>query len=62
MHKAVASTNEKNAVESIKSPFGEGSTTRLGMSTLIVGHCFDHYGQIVEYLRMNGLVPPASRS
>jgi hypothetical protein len=62
MHKAVASINEKNAVESIKSPFGEGSTTRLGMSTLIVGHCFDHYGQMVEYLRMNGLVPPASRS
>jgi len=20
-----------------------------------------HYGQIVEYLRMNGIVPPASR-
>jgi hypothetical protein len=32
------------------------------MATLIVGHCFDHYGQIVEYLRMNNLVPPASRS
>jgi len=24
-------------------------------------HAFDHYGQIVEYLRMNGIVPPASR-
>jgi len=24
-------------------------------------HATDHYGQIVEYLRMNGLVPPASR-
>jgi len=21
----------------------------------------DHYGQMVEYLRMNGIVPPASR-
>ncbi len=62
MHKAVASVNEKNAVESIKSPFGEGTTTRLGLSTLIVGHCFDHYGQMVEYLRMNGIIPPASRS
>jgi hypothetical protein len=24
-------------------------------------HAFDHYGQMVEYLRMNGVVPPASR-
>ncbi len=62
MHKAVAATNEQNAVESIKNPFGEGTATRLGMSTLIVGHCFDHYGQMVEYLRMNGIIPPASRS
>jgi hypothetical protein len=62
MHKAIAATNEQNAVESIKNPFGEGTATRLGMSTLIVGHCFDHYGQMVEYLRMNGIIPPASRS
>jgi hypothetical protein len=26
-----------------------------------VGHCFDHYGQMVEYLRLNGIIPPASR-
>ena len=61
-HKAVGTINESNLVNSIKSPFGEGTTTRLGMAVLIVGHCFDHYGQIVEYLRMNGIVPPASRN
>ncbi|HUL33043.1 MAG TPA: DinB family protein [Candidatus Eisenbacteria bacterium] len=61
VHKAVATIDEGNLVSSIKSPFGEGTTTRLGMATLIVGHCFDHYGQMVEYLRMNGIVPPASR-
>jgi len=33
----------------------------VGMGALIVGHCFDHYGQMVEYLRMNGIIPPASR-
>ena len=60
-HKAVGAVNETNQVEAIKSPFGEGTTTRLGMATLIVGHCFDHYGQIVVYLRSNGIVPPASR-
>src|SRR5580692_5292818 len=60
-HKAVSSINDGNQVSPIKSPFGEGKTTRLGMATLIVGHCFDHYGQMVEYLRMNSIVPPASR-
>jgi hypothetical protein len=28
----------------------------------VVAHSNDHYGQMVEYLRMNGIVPPASRS
>jgi uncharacterized damage-inducible protein DinB len=61
VHKAVGAIDEKNSVAAIKSPFGQGSATRLGLATLIVGHCFDHYGQMVEYLRMNGIVPPASR-
>ena len=61
-HKAVATLNESDLTGAIKSPFGEGTTTRLGMATLIVGHGFDHYGQIVEYLRMNSIVPPASRN
>ena len=60
-HKAASGINEKNAVAAIKSPFGEGTATRLGLATVIVGHCFDHYGQVVVYLRMNGIVPPASR-
>jgi hypothetical protein len=60
-HKAVGSINEGNLLSPIKSPFGEGMVTRLGLATLIVGHCFDHYGQMVEYLRMNSIVPPASR-
>lgn len=61
VHKAVGTINDGNLPSPIKSPFGEGMTTRLGMATLIVGHCFDHYGQMVEYLRMNSIVPPASR-
>ena len=35
--------------------------TRLGLTTLAVWHASDHYGQLVVYLRMNGLMPPASR-
>ena len=61
VHKAVQSVNEKNLVETVKSPFGEGSITRLGLATSVCWHGFDHYGQMVEYLRMNGIVPPASR-
>jgi len=60
-HKAMATFTEKNVAASMNSPFGEGKTTRLAMAVLIVGHSFDHYGQIVEYLRMNGIIPPASR-
>ncbi len=60
-HKAVATINETNAVGAIKNPFGEGTTPRLGMGTVFAWHGFDHYGQMVVYLRMNGIVPPASR-
>lgn len=35
--------------------------TRAGMAAFCIAHMMDHYGQIVEYLRMNGIVPPASR-
>jgi uncharacterized damage-inducible protein DinB len=61
VHKAVQTINDKNLVELVKSPFGEGKVTRLGLATSVAAHGFDHYGQMVEYLRMNGIVPPASR-
>jgi hypothetical protein len=61
LNKAAESVNEKNMVAPVKSPFGDGMATRLGLTTGAVGHCFDHYGQMVEYLRLNGIIPPASR-
>ena len=61
VHRAAATIDDKNVVATIKDPFGEGTTTRLGMATAVAWHGFDHYGQMVEYLRMNGIVPPASR-
>ena len=61
VHKAAASINDKNVVSNIKDPFGEGSATRLAMAAAVTWHGFDHYGQMVEYLRMNGIIPPASR-
>jgi hypothetical protein len=61
MHKATLTVDAANMMEQVKSPFGDATITRLGMAGGIVGHCFDHYGQMVEYLRMNNIVPPASR-
>jgi hypothetical protein len=60
-HKATSTINDANSLEPIKNPFGKDPTTRLAMATVFAWHGFDHYGQIVEYLRMNGIVPPASR-
>ena len=61
VHKAVQTINEKNLVETVRSPLGEGRVTRLGLASSVAAHGFDHYGQMVEYLRMNGIIPPASR-
>jgi hypothetical protein len=57
-HKAAATLTAQNMLqipEHSKSP-------RLYLATFAVAHAYDHYGQMVEYLRMNGIVPPASRA
>ncbi|MGB6476071.1 MAG: DinB family protein [Candidatus Sulfotelmatobacter sp.] len=61
VHKAINTINEKNLTGTVKSPFGEYKVTRLSLATTVAWHGFDHYGQMVEYLRMNGIVPPGSR-
>jgi uncharacterized damage-inducible protein DinB len=49
-----------NASDPAGGPYG-GKSTRLGITTLALWHASDHYGQLVVYLRMNGIVPPAIR-
>ena len=49
-----------NAMEPTDGPY-PGPSTRLGLATLSIWHASDHYGQLVVYLRMNGIVPPASQ-
>jgi DinB superfamily len=61
LHKAYDSITEANILEPISAPWGKEKTTRLAMAVIGVSHPFDHYGQIVEYLRMNSIIPPASR-
>jgi hypothetical protein len=56
-HKAAATLTPENMLQTPE----HSKSTRLRLATFGVAHAFDHYGQMVEYLRMNGLVPPASR-
>ena len=60
-HKAAKMITAQTAAETVPSPFGQGTVTKLFCATFTVAHGFDHYGQMVEYLRMNGIIPPASR-
>jgi uncharacterized damage-inducible protein DinB len=58
-HKAIATLTPANAFEVVKTP-EPGLQTRSTLAMFSVAHANDHYGQVVEYLRMNGIVPPAS--
>ncbi len=57
-HKAAATLTSENMLQ----PVGHNNSPRLHLATFGVAHAYDHYGQMVEYLRMNGIVPPASRA
>jgi uncharacterized damage-inducible protein DinB len=48
-------------VQTIKGPPWIGEATRAKMVYYTMGHTLDIYGQMVVYLRLNGIVPPASR-
>ena len=60
-HKAALALDERNQLEMVKSPFGQGEMARGAALAVAAWHSFDHYGQMVVYARMNGIVPPASR-
>jgi uncharacterized damage-inducible protein DinB len=58
-HKAVATMKLETAFVAIKPV--DGQDTPASLAAFAVAHGYDHYGQMVEYLRMNGLVPPGSK-
>ncbi|MGH9746805.1 MAG: DinB family protein [Candidatus Acidiferrales bacterium] len=58
LHRAAAATDDRNLNEPLPV---RGNRTRLWLLMDAVAHSSNHYGQLVEYLRMNGIVPPASR-
>ena len=58
-HRAIATLTTQNAMETVKPV--DGISTRGGIMAFAIIHMNDHFGQMVEYLRMNGIVPPSSR-
>ena len=57
-HRAMASLTEDNLMDPVRSVFGP--MPRSAVAAGIAYHSFNHYGQMVVYARMNGIVPPAS--
>jgi len=55
VHQAMGTLTADNAFQSVR-----GEQTRASVAAGVIAHGFDHYGQLAEYLRMNGIVPPAS--
>ncbi len=64
MHRAAAAIDDAKATIPTPaiSPWPDGTATRLGVAIEDCVHTWDHYGQLVEYLRMNDIVPPGSRA
>lgn len=60
-HRAIATITAENQVTPLAKPVFPFLSTRLGIAQIGAFHPMDHYGQMVEYLRMNGIIPPASR-
>jgi DinB superfamily len=56
-HKAASTLTPQNMLQAPE----HSKSSRLHLAEFGVAHAYDHYGQMVEYLRMNGIVPPASR-
>ena len=60
-HKSFSTLTAETQVQTVKSPFGSGTVARGALASIVAWHSFDHYGQMVVYARMNGVIPPASR-
>jgi DinB superfamily len=61
LKKSLGAITVKNMFDPIVGPYATPNT-RLGLAEVCVWHVADHYGQMVLYLRLNDIVPPASRA
>ena len=56
-NRILATLTASDALDRVEGRYA-GPNTKLGISVVAVWHITDHYGQLVEYLRLNGIVPP----
>lgn len=61
LRKSIEAITHKNMFDPIEGPYA-GPNTRLGIAQTAIWHIADHYGQLAVYMRLNGIVPPASRT
>jgi len=59
-NRVIATLTPENALDRVEGRYA-APNTKLGISVASVWHVTDHYGQLVEYLRMNGIVPPMTQ-
>jgi hypothetical protein len=61
-HKAIGTLTNANLMQQTVDPFDpKTKRARVDSASTMFWHTNDHYGQMVEYLRMNNVIPPASR-
>ncbi len=58
-HHAAAALTTENSLDLVSGPGGQKVPRVFGL-TFAIAHAYDEYGQMDEYLRMCGVVPPAS--
>ena len=58
---AYSSMTDRRAAEAIDLPFGMGKAARAGALMMNTAHVNEHYGNLVTYFRVKGIVPPSSR-
>ena len=58
---AIAALDDKRAAETVELPFGMGKGARALPLMLNTGHVQEHYGNLVTYFRIKGMVPPSSQ-
>jgi uncharacterized damage-inducible protein DinB len=58
---AIEQAGDAGMGKSLKHPFAEGTISQHGLWLMAVENAGEHYGSLVVYYRLNGLVPPVSR-
>ncbi|MDB4876608.1 MAG: DinB-like domain protein [Gemmatimonadetes bacterium] len=60
---AMGQLDDAKVAEVITVPGPNGTTRQAGRATYVLGHAIDladHYSQLANYMRLNGMVPPSA--